>query len=76
MVNKKTIVDKLKSYLEKDHELNQLFFLNSYQMGQLHNIQLVTQLNILLENSKSYNLSFSCYEILKEYLPLSFVDAY
>ena len=76
MLNKKIIVDKLKELLKEHCGSQQLFFLSTYQMGQLQNIQLVSQLNILLDKVQDYDLSFNCYEILKEHLPLSFVDAY
>ena len=45
-------------------------------MGQIQNIQFVSQLNILLNEIKQYSVSFRCHEILKEHFLFSFLDAY
>ncbi|MEN3987860.1 hypothetical protein N3940_18925, partial [Acinetobacter baumannii] len=76
MMNKQIIVEKLRNQLDGYYQIDKLFFLNAYQMGQIQNIQFVSQLNILLSQTQAYTISYNCYEILKEHLPLSFLDAY
>ena len=57
MMNKKIIVEQLRDQLDGYISIDKLFFLNAYQMGQIQNIQFVSQLNILLNKVEEYKLT-------------------
>ena len=73
-MNKKTIVEQLREQLDSYCQIDKLYFLNSFKMGQIQNIQFVSQLNILLNEIKQYSVSFRCHEILKEHFQDIYLD--